>query len=147
MHCHTDPLTTGGVPMFSWGDIMSLMQIARQHNSNGLPKDYAEYTVILSVGSAHYALKFKNYNDFITKVNANFKAFEKELEKLYGTSTATAPSNTLIKDFLIALKKHNFGGVGLYKATEVTDVNGVSSITGWNEQTLNANESVIEVPC
>ena len=37
--------------------------------------------------------------------------------------------------------------VGLFKAKEVTNTNGLSVITGWEEQTLNLGGDVAEIPC
>jgi hypothetical protein len=146
LHCHTDPVSTGGVPMFSPADLRSLYKIAINYNNNGVQKNYAEYTVMLSVGSGHYAIKFKDFNDFYINYRANFDKFDKSLNQKYKVSTATATSDTLIKNFLNALKDNNFGSIGLYKATETT-TDGVSSITGWKEQTLDNNGDISETPC
>jgi hypothetical protein len=148
MHCHTDPVSTNAVPMFSPADLKCLLDIARYHSPiNNNPKDYSEYTVMLSVGSGHYALKFKNYNSFLQNFNANFANFDIDLNLLYNNSLPTANSTILIKDFLKALNKNNLSDVGLYKATETTNSNGVSNITGWKEQTLDASGNIIEIPC
>ncbi len=146
MHCHTNP-ENGGVPMFSPGDLDSLLDVALMHNSNGQEKNYAEYTITLSVGSGHYALKFKDFNDFISKYRANFNRFTKNLKDKYEISKSTALSDTLIKNFLNALKENNFGSIGLYKATEIVNNNGVSEISGWKEQTLDANGNLTQIPC
>ena len=75
-----------------------------------------------------------------------FVKFDKYVRVFYCKSTATATSDTLIINYLNALKDNNFGSIGLYKATETT-TNGVSSITGWNEQTLDNNGNISETPC
>ncbi len=148
MHCHTDPVSTNAVPMFSPADLSALLNISIKHiPANNVPKDYAEYTVMLSVGSGHYALKFKNYSNFVANFGANFASFDADLNTFYSTSTPSANSNTLIKDFLKALTQNNLGDVGLYKATETTNSAGVANITGWKEQTLDTNGNIAEVPC
>lgn len=148
MHCHTDPVSTNAVPMFSPADLSALLTISIKHiPANNVPKDYAEYTVMLSVGSGHYALKFKNYSNFVANFGANFASFNADLNTFYSTSTPSANSNTLIKDFLKALTQNNLGDVGLYKATETTNSAGVANITGWKEQTLDTNGNIAEVPC
>lgn len=146
MHCHTNP-EKGGVPMFSPGDLRSLRSIARNHNANGQEKNYAEYTVMLSVGSGHYALKFKDFNEFTNNYGANFDKFEKMLDLKYNKTGSTANSITLIKNFLNSLKDNNFSSVGLYKATETINANGISEISGWKEQMLDTNGNLTEIPC
>lgn len=148
MHCHTDPASTGGVAMFGPGDILSLFKIARYYSpTNGQTVNYAEFTVMLSVGSGHYALKIKDFSTFYTNLQANYDNFKKELEEEYKESTITATSTTLLKNFLNILKDNNLSNnVSLYKATEST-IAGISKITGWKEQILKADGTNDELPC
>ncbi|RBA28610.1 hypothetical protein [Flavobacterium tibetense] len=149
MHCHTNPATTSMFPMFSAGDLMALYNIAYEHvPANNSVKDYAEYTVMLSVGSGHYALKFKNFSgDYISKLNTNFSNFQKDLETENINIGHLANSNLLIKTFLKNMNKYFGDEIGLYKATESIDSNGLPIITGWKEQTINSNGNVDEINC
>lgn len=149
MHCHTNPSTTGMFPMFSAADLGALYSIAYSHiPTNNAEKDYSEYTVMLSVGSGHYALKLKNFSgDYNATVNENIVDFQKELEKDNEKLTATAASSDLIKAFLEKLNYYFGEEVGLYKATEATDINGLPKVSGWKEQTLNENGDIVEINC
>ena len=149
MHCHRDPATTGMFPMFSAADFGALYGIAYSHVPvNNTEKDYAEYTVMLSVGSGHYALKFKNFNgDYNAKFNLNISDFKKDLEKDNKLLGHMANSNLLIKAFLKNMDKYFGNEVGLYKATESTNSNGLPVVTGWKEQTLNENGDIVEINC
>lgn len=149
MHCHTDPASTTMFPMFSTADLGCLYQIAFQNIPvNNAPKEYAEYTVMLSVGSGHYSLKFKNFNgDYEAKLNANLADFKKYLESENLELTPMADSTLLIKAFLKNLNKYFGNEIGMYKATEGTDANGLPNITGWKEQVLNEVGDVIEIDC
>ena len=149
-HCHTDPVSTKAIPMFSPRDLLGLWRIARRHQTtNNQPKDYSLYSVMLSVGSGHYALKFKNFQAFENYIAniADPKKFEKDLNTRYYKSGVSATSDIHIKDFLTSINKFSLGGVGLYKATEETNTNGESIITGWKELSLNQNGTIAEVPC
>lgn len=147
MHCHTDPVSTGGIPMFGHGDLESLYSIAVKHNNGNDPKNYAEYTVMLSVGSGHYALKIKDFSNFYINLQNNYANFKEELKDVYEKSTATANSTKLIEDFLKTLNKNNLGSnVSMYKATEST-IGGITKISGWKEQILKADGTKDELPC
>lgn len=142
LHCHT----VNGIPMFSPADLRSLRRIARYHNNNGLPKNYAEYTVMLSVGSGHYALKFKDFIGFHSNFGANFDNFNSYILELYEKSGENCTSDTLIKIFLSALKKYSLNGVGLFKA-DVTTILNQEKITSWKEQTLDTDGNIFKIPC
>jgi hypothetical protein len=147
MHCHINP-TTGMIPMFSAADLGALYGIAYSHNpSHNTEKDYAEYTVMLSVGSGHYALKFKNFDGQYGNFNNNFDQFKVVLEKECSKITSMASAEQQQKTFLKYMNKFFAGTVGLYKATETTNANGVSNITGWSEQTLNESGDIVQVDC
>lgn len=149
MHCHTNPATTGMFPMFSDADLGALYNIAYSHiPSNNATKDYAEYTVMLSVGSGHYALKLKNFSgNYKAKLNANIVNFQKKLESDNKKIGLNASSTILVKTFLKNMKQYFGDEVGLYKATEAIDANGLPKVSGWKEQTLNENEDIVEINC
>lgn len=148
MHCHTNPSTTGMVPMFSAPDLEALYQIAYAHVPiNNAEKDYAEYTVMLSVGSGHYALKLKNFSGNYAKFNTNIINFQKKLEKENEKLTSMAVSTDLVITFLKNINEFFGDEVGLFKATETIDANGLPKISGWKEQTLNENGYIIEIDC
>ena len=148
MHCHTNPATTGMIPMFSAADFAALYGIADAHvPANNAEKDYAEYTVILSVGSGHYALKFKSFDGNYAIFNEKFSDFEKNLKKDCKKLGATASSSQQIKTFLKNMNNSFVDAVGLYKATETTGSSGISNITGWKEQALDENGEVFEINC
>lgn len=149
MHCHTDPASTLMFPMFSAADFAILYNIAYSHiPSNNATKDYSEYTVMLSVGSGHYALKFKNFNgDYNSNLNSNFNAFKTNLENDNMKIGHMANSNLLIQNFLNNLNKFFGNEVGLFKATESTDSNGLALVTGWKELTLDSTGTIIEIFC
>lgn len=148
MHCHNNPATTNMIPMFSAADFAALHYIASKHipPNNGI-KDYSEYTVMLSVGSGHYAIKLKNFNGSYLNFNENFSKFEKNLVKDYDKLGAMVSSTSLTTAFLKNMNKYFGNAVGLYKANESTGTNGLSNITGWNEQTLNINGDIVEINC
>ena len=148
MHCHTDPVTTKMIPMFSVADFGNLYNIAYNHvPANNAEKDYAEYTIMLSVGSEHYALKFKNFDGQYGTFNNNINQFKKELEKECRAITSIASAEQQQKIFLKYMNKFFAGTVGLYKATETTNANGVSNISGWSEQTLNEAGDIVPIDC
>lgn len=148
MHCHTDPATTTMFPMFSAADLDILYQIADKHvPANNAVKDYTEYTVMLSVGSGHYALKLKNFSGDYYNLNHNILDFKKDLEEENKKIGHLASSNDLIKVFLKNLNEYFGNEVALYKATEGTDSNGLPVVTGWKEQTLNENNDILEINC
>jgi hypothetical protein len=149
MHCHTNPTTTGMFPMFSAADLSALYEIAYSHNpSNNAPKNYAEYTVMLSVGSGHYALKLKNFDgDYNARLNPNLINFTRNLENDNKKVGQNADSSILIKIILKNINKYFGDEVGLYKATEGVDSNGIPKVNGWKEQALNENGEIIEIDC
>jgi len=149
MHCHTDPATTTMFPMFTAADLDILYQIADQHvPANNVTKDYSEYTVMLSVGSGHYALKLKNFSGNYYNLNHNLIDFKKNLEEENRSIGHMADSTLLIIAFLKNMNKYFGNEVGLYKATEGTDSNGLPVVTGWTEQTLNDTaDDIVEINC
>jgi hypothetical protein len=148
LHCHTDPATTRMIPMLTAADFGNLYNIASYHNPlNNAQKDYAEYTVMLSVGSGHYALKFKNFDGNYYTLNHNIDDFREKLEDANKLLGSTAPSSDLIKVFLKHMNNYFGNEVGLYKATEGLDSNGQPIVTGWKEQTLNESGNIVEIEC
>lgn len=147
MHCHNDPATTNMIPMFSAADFAALHYIASNHiPPNNEIKDYSEYSVMLSVGFGQYAVKFKNFNGY-ANFNQNYTIFKEKLEEDYDKLGAIASSTLLTTAFLKNMNKYFGNSVGFYKANEIIDTNGESKITGWKEQTLDANGGIVEINC
>jgi hypothetical protein len=134
--------------MFSVADFGNLFNIAYFHQpANNATKNYSEYTVLLSVGSDHYALKLKDFDGNYSYLNATFPDFKKKLENECKKIGALATGEQQIKTFLKNMKNFFGNTVGLFKASEATNANGESSITSWSEQTLNDARTVVPVDC
>ncbi|MCZ8145962.1 hypothetical protein [Flavobacterium sp.] len=100
-----------------------------------------------SVGSGHYALKFKNFDGQYDTLNTNFEQFKKELERECRAITSMASAEQQQKTFLKYLNKFFNDTVGLYKANETTNSSGISNITGWKELTLNQAGVIVPIDC
>lgn len=142
-HNHLNPDLTGGIAMFSPGDIGWLFTCARKHNTNGQPKDYSLYFLLMVVEGRNYAIKITDAVKFQQNFNSMFPKIQKDLTEAYLKSTQYADAFTLQKDLLNVLKTHDIG-VGLF---EETDTNGTKE---WSELTLNPlypTANPIKKPC
>lgn len=131
-HTHPNPVETGIYPMFSAGDIKYLLDIALLHDNNGLPKDYSEYFITLTVGSGTYALKIKDFRAFRNKMTLFFEGpggFKERLENgNYDYREPSGDIDLLKKDFLKVVRGL---GIGLYEAS--------NDLSSWTEVVLDLN--------
>lgn len=156
MHNHTDPASTGGVPMFSPADVMSLFSFKIKHdnaNRDVPPLANAIYFVSVAVkdpskssGSSTFIIKIKDWDKFTKAINTldskgklKYYTFAKELVVKQEERGATASLSNIMKDFLSLLSKYNMG-VGLYE--------GNSDCSSWNELDYDpTTKEVKAIPC
>lgn len=141
---HTHPTDSDGwYPMFSDGDLNYLFKVAKNHNTNGQPKNYSEYFLTLTVPEGTFAIKIKDPLKFYNFRN-NGRWRGDELPALRNKYQARNPTDN-IKAFqkdLLTLLNENDAGVGLYEAS--------SDLSSWSELVLdnvNPNADPIKQPC
>lgn len=143
MHTHDLDEHNETVPMFSPGDIDYLFRVAREHDNNGQPKNYAEYFIMLIVPEGTFALKIKDVAKFYNfRSNGKWKSSQ-ELDELTNKYRNRKPTDN-IKGFqidLLNLIKEMDAGFGLYEADE--------GFNTWRELALNPDnpDDLISQPC
>lgn len=134
---HTHPTDQDGwVPMFSDGDLNYLFWVASRHNNDGIPKDYSEYFLTMTVPEGTFAIKIKDWSAFATCRN-NKKIWTKlgvirTLRNKYNDRNATDNIEGFKKDLLNVLTKFNMG-IGLYEAN--------TDLSSWSEVILDPIDS------
>ena len=152
---HTHPNNGVVIPMFSPGDIKSLLDFANIYN-NGSTIDPSLPVVIMVTIQGTYAIKIKSLTNLqeLTNINNNIKQkkrFDRKLKRMLGrfynktTQTLTGSANQYQKAFLNFINDYDGNGSSLGLSLYKTD----PTISSWEEITLDSSEidGTKEKPC
>lgn len=152
---HTHPVNDSGYPMFSPGDIYSLIRLKDHYSLSNTSGDalFVNMLTVKQAGETHtYAIKINDYNKLdklkdIYENNRKWRSLREDLRDAYeesanGTDGAASQYKKTFLNFL----KHKDLGVSLYEM-EVVNPGTPNVDLIWNELTLNPNESINKNPC
>jgi len=135
---HTHPhIRNGFYPMFSLEDIEYLLNVSRQHNNGGLPKDYSIYVLTLTTYDGVFAIKIKDPLKFYGNFNLRKKQIERKIEAKYDKVKPGGNMNDFRMAFLEIRTEFDLG-IGLFEAT--------NNVTKWGELEVNKGKPVLK-PC